>query len=470
MLLTSRKFRKALILITDIISIILSFSLSYIMRYGNINLYLSDYYYRTIFVIILIYFMVFFIHDTDKGLITDKGVFQNFITVGKNSVYMLIYVVIYFFITQEGILVSRYLIGMFFILFVLVDYLTRLLIRYYFKKLSGSNVNMVNIMLVTRMQEAAEILGKIKNSTGNLMHVSCITIVDEDRVGEEIDGVPIVGNMENYMNTRRDNVYDEVLISVPYKYKMELKKMVKLFEQMGVTVNLHIEIFDMDGREKVIRDLAGFHVISFRSRTVSTGELVLKRMFDILGGLVGTLIFIVAYVIIGPIIRLTSPGPALFTQERVGINGRIFKLYKFRSMYQDAEERKAALMEQNEMEGFMFKMQDDPRITPIGKFIRKTSIDEIPQFINVLLGDMSLVGTRPPTVDEYKKYKNYHMRRLSIKPGITGLWQVSGRSDITDFEQVVKLDLAYIDNWSILLDIRLIFRTIVVVFKKSGAR
>ena len=145
-------------------------------------------------------------------------------------------------------------------------------------------------------------------------------------------------------------------------------------------------------------------------------------------------------------------------------------MYKFRSMYRDAEERKKALMEQNEMKGLMFKMTDDPRITKVGRFIRATSIDELPQFFNVLKGDMSLVGTRPPTVDEFMQYAGYHKRRLSIKPGITGLWQVSGRSNIEDFEDVVKLDLEYIDNWSLALDIKILFKTVLVVFKKDGSR
>ena len=169
-------------------------------------------------------------------------------------------------------------------------------------------------------------------------------------------------------------------------------------------------------------------------------------------------------------ILIESRGPLIFKQRRVGKNGRFFYVYKFRSMYKDAEERKKALMEQNEMKGLMFKMTDDPRITKVGKFIRKTSIDELPQFFNVLKGDMSLVGTRPPTVDEFRQYEGYHKRRLSMKPGMTGMWQVSGRSDIEDFEEVVKLDLEYIDNWSIGLDFKILFKTIAVVFHHGGAK
>ena len=169
-------------------------------------------------------------------------------------------------------------------------------------------------------------------------------------------------------------------------------------------------------------------------------------------------------------IKIDSPGPVFFAQKRVGKNGRYFRLYKFRSMYTDAEARKKDLMAQNEMEGPMFKVENDPRVTRVGAFLRKTSLDELPQFFNILIGNMSLVGTRPPTIDEFNQYDLYYRRRLSIKPGLTGLWQVSGRSDITDFREVLKLDLEYIDNWSLLLDFKIIFKTILVVFRGSGAR
>ena len=162
-------------------------------------------------------------------------------------------------------------------------------------------------------------------------------------------------------------------------------------------------------------------------------------------------------------------GPAIFAQERVGTNGRKFKFYKFRSMRVDAEELKASLMKENTMEGGMFKVENDPRITPIGRFIRKTSLDELPQFWNVLKGDMSLVGTRPPTVDEYETYTPEQKKRLSFKPGITGLWQISGRSNIKNFDDVVKLDVAYIDEWTIWKDIEILLKTFKVVFQKDGA-
>ena len=190
---------------------------------------------------------------------------------------------------------------------------------------------------------------------------------------------------------------------------------------------------------------------------------------DILGGIVGIIFTAILTVILGPIIYIQSPGPIFFSQERVGKNGRKFRIYKFRSMYPDAEKRKKELMEKNKMHGFMFKMDNDPRVTPIGRFIRKTSLDEFPQFFNILKGDMSLVGTRPPTVDEYEQYERHHKVRLAAKPGLTGMWQVSGRSDIVDFEEVVALDKKYIEEWNIGLDLKILCQTVKVVVTGKGS-
>jgi lipopolysaccharide/colanic/teichoic acid biosynthesis glycosyltransferase len=193
-------------------------------------------------------------------------------------------------------------------------------------------------------------------------------------------------------------------------------------------------------------------------------------VLDLLGGLVGFILLLVICPVAGLMIKMDSPGPVFFKQIRIGRNGRQFFLYKFRTMYVDAEARKDELLKYNEMKGPMFKVENDPRITKVGRFLRKTSLDEFPQFINVLKGEMSLVGTRPPTPHEVKQYEDWHRRRISSTPGITGLWQVSGRNKISDFIEVVKLDLEYIDTWRFTRDLWILWRTVWVVLARKGAK
>ena len=267
---------------------------------------------------------------------------------------------------------------------------------------------------------------------------------------------------------------DEVFVNLPYGDDSELQVLIEELEDMGITVHINLPALDDILSESKFNNINckmqyGYPMASFTASEKKFGLLAVKRAFDIVLGLVGCIISLPIIAITAIPLKKESPGPLIFKQARVGKNGRIFNIYKLRSMYVDAEERKQELLEQNQMDGLMFKMEDDPRITKVGRFIRKTSIDELPQFFNVVKGDMSLVGTRPPTVDEFEQYESRHKRRLSMRPGITGMWQVSGRSEITDFEDVVELDCRYIDEWSLSLDARIIFKTVVVVLTRKGA-
>ncbi len=240
---------------------------------------------------------------------------------------------------------------------------------------------------------------------------------------------------------------------------------------MGIVTDMTLDMHDSSASSR--REISMSHNIpmpTYHSRAFDAGQLFLKRCVDVIGALAGLVITGLLLPIIAVAIKLESRGPIFFGQTRVGENGRIFTCWKFRSMFRDAEERKNDLMARNEMRGAMFKITDDPRVTKVGRFIRKASVDELPQFWNVLVGDMSLVGTRPPTPDEVATYKNWHHKRISIRPGMTGLWQVSGRNKIRDFDEVVRLDIRYIEQWSLWFDIRLIFKTIWVVLTRSGAR
>lgn len=206
--------------------------------------------------------------------------------------------------------------------------------------------------------------------------------------------------------------------------------------------------------------------VSFPVHHASTRS-IMKRLLDIVGSLIGLLILAIAFVPIAIAIKLDSPGPIFYTQKRYGLHGRSFNIRKFRSMVTNAEALKSQI--KNEAKGLIFKNENDPRVTRVGRFLRKTSLDELPQFWNVLIGEMSLVGTRPPTHDEVIHYKEHHWCRLNVKPGLTGVWQVSGRSSIKDFEEVVNLDLLYQSRWTPLYDIQIILKTIQVVLTRAGA-
>lgn len=329
----------------------------------------------------------------------------------------------------------------------------------------------VQLFIITTSERAHDVIKELSKKANWMNCVLGMAIVDADMTGSEIDGVRVTADFRNMVEYVRKEAVDEVFIDVPYDSGNSLRQYIMELENMGVIVHLNIEILKkFKDFNKSLSMIGDTPVITFATNTYDASKLLIKRLIDIVGSIVGIIITLIVGLFLAPALLIESPGPLIFKQKRVGRNGRYFYLYKFRSMYKDAEERKKALMEKNEMKGLMFKMTDDPRITKVGKFIRRTSIDELPQFFNVLKGDMSLVGTRPPTVDEFKQYESYHKRRLSMKPGITGMWQVSGRSDIEDFEEVVKLDLEYIDNWCISLDIKILFKTIGAVFKHSGAR
>jgi exopolysaccharide biosynthesis polyprenyl glycosylphosphotransferase len=284
-----------------------------------------------------------------------------------------------------------------------------------------------------------------------------------------LDGVPVVGRPDD-VGTLLDTMdFDEVVMADPNVDQRHLDSVAGACLERGVTYHTLVR---MPGRVAADHNAEalgnGLYLISMESTRPRPLAFIAKRVVDIVCALAGLVACAVAFVIFAPLIRLGSPGPALFRQTRVGKNGRRFTLYKLRTMQADAETQKAALMAANEMSGHLFKIRDDPRVTPIGHFLRRTYLDELPQFWNVLKGDMSLVGTRPPTPDEVACYSPHHRRRLSVRPGITGLWQSMGNGKVWDFEVVVKLDCEYIDRWSPWLDSQIIARTILVVARGAG--
>jgi len=277
-------------------------------------------------------------------------------------------------------------------------------------------------------------------------------------------------NLEPVVQFCKETPVDEVVFCMPASAMNCIEKYVARLDQLGITSRMVLDLVDFPAHRQ---ELTLFHdslpMLTFYAKAFSAPQLLAKRCLDIVGALVGLLITALMLPFVALATKLESPGPIFFGQLRLGEQGRPFRCWKFRSMYADAEQRKQDLMARNEMNGQMFKIKDDPRVTRVGRFIRKTSIDEFPQFWNVLRGEMSLVGTRPPTPDEVSNYEDWHRKRISIRPGITGLWQVSGRSQIQNFDEVAKLDIRYVENWSIWLDIKILFQTVWVVTLGRGA-
>lgn len=285
------------------------------------------------------------------------------------------------------------------------------------------------------------------------------------------DGIEYIGSVSELEKIIRKYNIDQVYIMQKRERDIVvIQQYIDLCIQMGVTCRVVVDIYRRRKSYSYNSSVGTYPVITYHTISLNNWELLVKRIFDIIFSLLAIIITSPIMLLTVVAIKLDSPGPALFKQVRVGKNGRHFKIWKFRSMYVDAEEMKHKLLSQNEVkDGMMFKMKNDPRITRVGKVIRKLSIDELPQFFNVLSGSMSFVGTRPPTLDEVEKYQTNQWRRISIKPGITGMWQVSGRSNIKDFNEVVRLDVEYIDSWNLLLDLKLLLKTVSVVFAHNDS-
>ena len=363
---------------------------------------------------------------------------------------------------------------------MITGYVTRILWKTLLKKYRRQGKR--SLLVVCTQANAVSTVRNILDNNYGIYHISGLVLEEPGFVGTQIGGVPVIAEMENLSAYAQKNWVDEVFINLP-ETAAYLNKLMEDFVEMGVTVHLNLsQITHTPGRVQIVEKVGNYTVLTSSMNYATTKQAFVKRVMDIAGGLVGCLICVLLVIFVGPIIYFSSPGPIFFTQERIGKNGKHFKMYKFRSMYMDAEERKKELMAQNIHGGnLMFKLDFDPRIignkvlpdgtrkTGIGQFIRSTSIDEFPQFFNVLKGDMSLVGTRPPLISEFEAYQQHHRARMSVKPGITGMWQVSGRSEITDFEEVVRLDTKYINEWSIGLDIKILLQTVATVLKQKGS-
>ncbi|HAQ4460494.1 TPA: sugar transferase [Enterococcus faecium] len=467
-------------ILLDLLCVQLAFYISYVMRQGDWNPYVIPIYRHMAIFIELENLTIIFLFEAYKNVLK-RGYYKEAVASIKQSFMLLLVCSLYLITMQDGNDYSRVSLFIMGVVYGLLTYIIRILWKglLHHRMKNGEDVSLV---IVTSQKIAKNVVRNLKEKNYGMYKLSGVIVVDRDMYGTTIGGVPVVANADNAAEYLLQNWVDEVFInvdeSVPYP-----KELIARCSEMGLAVHMNLtKVSDSTRGKQFIGRVGDYTVITSSINVMTMRQAFIKRTIDILAGIIGCIATGVIFIFVAPVIYIKSPGPIFFAQERIGQNGKTFKMYKFRSMYMDAEERKAELMKENKMSNnLMFKMDFDPRIignkilpdgtkkTGIGQFIRSTSLDEFPQFYNVLMGKMSLVGFRPCLKSEYEKYDFHHRARIAMKPGITGMWQVSGRSDITDFEEVVKLDAEYIRNWSMGLDFRILFRTVKTVLHRNGS-
>ena len=478
----------------DVFALQLAFILAYAIRHRELP-YGSETYRGLAVMLAAVDVLVAAVFNTMHNVMK-RGPYDEAAQTLKHVLLVLAAATVCMFIMQNGDAYSRIIV----LLSAAFHFVVGCGIRFLWKSAAkgiGRNGPKPSIVLVADEGEVPEIFARARASGG--MAYSGIVLCNRDGTGELVEGVPVVASLETAADYVCREWVDGVFVHPECLSGMEPHHRPGLHEgaeghargaamasligdcrRMAVPVHVRLPLPDAGGKG-FIEKAGGYAVLTVAANCASPLQLAAKRLMDVAGGLAGSLIALLVIAAAVPKIKKESPGPVLFRQTRIGRNGKKFQIYKIRSMYLDAEERKAELAKENRVaDGMMFKLDFDPRVignktvdgkrvTGIGERLRSGSWDEWPQFFNILLGQMSLVGTRPPTVDEWEKYKYHHRARLAVKPGLTGMWQVSGRSGVTDFEEVVRLDTEYINNWSIGLDIRILLKTVKVVLTKDGA-
>lgn len=467
-------------ILLDVLCLHIAFALAYMARLGFMNPYAEEKYLNLAVVLTLVDIVVLIANRTMKDVLK-RGFYKELEQTVRHVLWVMLIAVLYMFSLRVSTAYSRIILYLLAAFYLVISYAVRLL----WKKVILKNKKVTHhtaYYFVTTRERAEWVIERFQQNNVYSSAIQGMCIMDQDCVGQNFSGVPVTASKDTLIKHFCEIWVDEVFVSLPKEYPHQTQ-LLSAMAEMGIVAHIEMEKMESDlWQHQVIEEFAGVTVRTISMTMATPMQAFLKRTMDIVGGLVGCIVTGLLALVIGPLIYIKSPGPIFFKQTRVGKNGKKFQIYKFRSMYLDAEERKAELMAQNRVSGgLMFKLEYDPRIIGcdrkpdgtikkgIGNFIRDYSLDEFPQFFNVLKGDLSLCGTRPPTVDEWEKYELHHHARLAIKPGITGLWQVSGRSNITDFEQVVELDKKYIREWSMGLDLRILLQTIKVVLGKDGS-
>ena len=468
MLKRKNKLLRRLMILYDMGIVIISFFLSHLIRYHMI--YSENLKHHIVFLPILLfvwgsllyYFGMY--HSfrvkriTDVLLIIFKTCIVSFILFGS---------IMYIFKITT---VSRIFIGLSFIISTIIMCIEKSILISFLQNIRRKGFNYRNILIVGTGKRAQNFIDMIRTYEQWGMRV--VGLIDNDSAKKDqiVHGHKVLGCFEDVQELIHEHIIDEVFFVGPRSWLSKIEPLINILEIEGVPIRIASDFFNLKLARMKQEELSGMPLLVFESTPDKFGQLLIKRAFDIILSGVGLILSLPLLAFTALAVKITSGSPVFYKQERCGLNGRRFKLYKFRTMNVGAEDQLESLRKLNEMSGPTFKLTNDPRLTKIGKFLRKFSIDELPQLWNVFKGEMSLVGPRPPIPLEVSNYDSWHRRRLSMRPGITCLWQVSGRNKITNFDDWMRLDLKYIDTWSILLDIQILLRTFPVVIAGDGAK
>lgn len=467
---TKRILLKIRLVFSDAIAVLASFFIAhYFIRTARFLPFqtpasLKDYS-AIIFFILILWLILLSLHNAysqKRGLTT-----LNFRTLIKVSIWGILILVLLFFIFKIG-WVNRSLIFLFSILSIVPIYTGRYLFSKWIARQSREGKYLQEVLIIGTGEQSRMVANEINLHPGLGFRIKGFLSLDPSEIGNNLNDGSVIGTIDKLFDILHYETVDNVVFALPLNFLKEIEEGLLLCDQMGISGRVVIDLYDPAYAEPRVEEFFGRPTFFFSPTPQRLIKLQIKRLIDFFGSfiLLSTLFPLLAA--ISMIIKITSKGPVFFKQERSGLNGRRFTMYKFRTMVEGAEKMRTELLGQNEMDGPVFKIKEDPRITPIGKILRRFSLDELPQLINVIKGDMSMVGPRPLPQIEAFEIKGTERRRLSMKPGITCLWQVSGRN-ILSFKEWMKLDLEYIDKWSLWLDIKIIFKTVSAVLRARGA-
>lgn len=365
--------------------------------------------------------------------------------------------------------ISRLVIFIFVCVEFVVLVLSRAVMKLYFARSIADGENLLRILIIGTGDRAKELVSELQKQAEWGVIIIGFLDPDPQRVGHELDGVPVIGTLDSVSEVLKKHVVDEVIIAMPRSLLQDAESIAIACEEEGIKLRFMADLFSVQVTRISLAQVGGIPLLTMEPVARDREKLLLKRLLDLLLTILAMPVLLPLMAVVAIAIRRDSPGPVFFVQQRVGLRKHLFPMYKFRSMYTDAEEKLKELEHLNEADGPIFKMTNDPRVTRVGNFIRRTSLDELPQLFNVLRGEMSLVGPRPMSIRDVDLFdKGIQRKRFSVKPGITCIWQISGRSNLP-FSKWLELDLEYIENWSLLLDLKILIKTIPAVLKSRGA-